>query len=136
MKSEMMSRGNFLYLGLPNFICMKKVVLFSLLAVVVTAFQFCHSSKKAQGSATVAKVSYASNVQPIIQGNCSPCHIAGQGRAKALNSYDAAKTNIDDILSRVKRNPEDKGFMPMRHPKLSGETIAVLENWKASGLAE
>ena len=113
---------------------MKKVVLFSLLALTVTAFQFCHSSKKAQNS--VAKVSYASNVQPIIQANCSPCHIAGQGRAKSLNSYDAAKTNIDDMLTRVKKNPDEKGFMPMRHPKLSDETIAVLENWKASGLAE
>ena len=113
---------------------MKKVVLFCSFAVVVTAFQFCHSTKQAQAS--VAKVSYASNVQPIIQNNCSPCHIAGQGRAKALNNYDAAKANIDEMLSRVKRNPEDKGFMPMRHPKLADSTIAVLENWKESGLAE
>ena len=113
---------------------MKKIAFVSLAVLLVTAFQFCHSTKQAQGAA--AKVSFASNVQPIIQGSCSPCHIAGQGRAKALNSYDAAKTNVDEIIARVKRNPEDKGFMPMRHPKLSDSTIAVFERWKETGLAE
>ncbi|GAA4739559.1 cytochrome c [Flavisolibacter ginsenosidimutans] len=113
---------------------MKKVILFSLFVLLVTAFQFCHSSKQAQGA--VAKVSYAANVQPIIQANCSPCHIAGQGRAKALNSYDAAKANIDDMLTRVNKNPGEKDFMPMRHPKLADTTIAVLARWKESGLAE
>lgn len=112
---------------------MKKIVLFVLVALV-TVFQFCSSSKKA-ASATAA-VTYTRNVQPIIQANCSPCHIPPQGRAKALNSYDAARANVDDILSRIKRNPEDKGFMPMRHPKLADSTIAVFEKWKGAGLAE
>jgi hypothetical protein len=113
---------------------MKKVVLFSLFAVVVTAFQFCHSTKSAQSAVT--RTSYASNVQPIIQANCSPCHIPPQGRAKALNTYDAAKANIDNILTRINRNPDEKGFMPMKHPKLPDSTIAVFARWKEAGLPE
>ena len=111
---------------------MKKIVLFAFVALV-TVFQFCSSSKKA---ASASKVTYANRVQPLIQANCSPCHIPPQGRAKALNTYDAAKANVDEILTRIKRNPEDKGFMPMRHPKLADSTIAVFEKWKETGLAE
>lgn len=113
---------------------MKKLILLSALALGVV-FQYCSSSKKAHGAA-VPKTSFAGNVQPIIQASCSPCHIAGQGRAKALNTYDGAKSSADEIIARIKRNPEDKGFMPMRHPKLSDSTIAVFDRWKESGFAE
>jgi nitrate/TMAO reductase-like tetraheme cytochrome c subunit len=112
---------------------MKKLVLFVLVALV-TVFQFCSSSKKAASESL--NVTYAKNVQPIIQANCSPCHIPPQGRAKALNSYDAAKTHADEIITRIKKNPEEKGFMPAKHPKLSDSTIAVFERWKESGLTE
>ena len=113
---------------------MKKLVLLSLL-VTGTLFQYCSSTKKAQ-SAAVSKVTYAANVQPVIQANCSPCHIPPQGRARPLNTFDAAKANIDETIVRIGRNPEDKGFMPMRHPKLSDSTINVFVKWKADGLAE
>ncbi len=116
---------------------MKKIVLFSVLGLAA-AFQYCSSPKKAQAAAAppVAKVTYAANVQPVIQSNCSPCHIPPQGRAKPLNTYDAAKTNVDEAITRMGRNPEDKGFMPMRHPKLSDSTISVFAKWKADGLME
>jgi hypothetical protein len=112
---------------------MKKIVLFALVAVI-TAFQFCSSSKKA--AAEASKVTFARNVQPIIQANCTPCHIPPQGRARALNNYDAARKNIDTILVAINKNPSDKGFMPMRHPKLPDSTIAVFARWKETGLAE
>ena len=113
---------------------MKKLILI-LLVLLIGVFQFCSSSKKAQG-ATMAKTTYATNVQPIIQASCSPCHIPPQGRAKPLNTYDAAKANADDIIARVGRNPEDKGFMPMKHPKLADSTISVFVKWKEGGLVE
>lgn len=112
---------------------MKKVVLF-LLVALGAVFQFCSSSKKAQGAA--AKVTYASNVQPIIQNSCSPCHIPPQGRATALHTFETAKAEADDIIARIQRNPGDKGFMPMRHPKLSDSTISVFVKWKEDGLLE
>ena len=112
---------------------MKKLILFVLVASV-TVFQFCSSSKKA--AAEPAKLTYAKNVHPVIQGSCSPCHIAGQGKAKALNNYAAAKEEINDILTAINKNPGEKGFMPMRHAKLPDSTIALFARWKETGLAE
>lgn len=113
---------------------MKKIVLFALLVASVAVFQFCSSSKKA--ASDTSKISYTRNVQPVIQANCSPCHIPPQGRARALNTFDAAKKNIDTILIAVNKNPEEKGFMPMRHPKLPDSTISIFARWKETGLAE
>lgn len=113
---------------------MKKIVLFSLIATG-TIFQFCSSTKKAQAPAP-AKVTYAANVQPVIQNNCSPCHIPPKGNKEALNTYDAAKAHIDESIKRIQLNPTDKGFMPFKHPKLADSTINVFVQWKADGLLE
>ncbi|MFN2440375.1 MAG: hypothetical protein ABR503_14325 [Chitinophagaceae bacterium] len=75
---------------------MKKIyLLFALIFIIL--FQFCTSTKKAQTSQPVAKISYHANVQPLIQSNCSPCHMPPQGNKKALNSYTAVKGEIDEI---------------------------------------
>jgi hypothetical protein len=114
---------------------MRKISVFLFLSVAVV-LSFCTSSKKAQTANTASKVTYVANVQPIISGNCSPCHIPPQGNKKAYNSYVAVKSDIDEILSRIQKNPGEKGFMPMRHPKLSDSTILVLMNWKKGGMLE
>jgi len=110
---------------------MKKILFFALFFATVAVFEFCTGSKKAQRSAP--KATYTANVQNIISGSCSPCHVGAGARQKKLDSYDAAKTNIDDIIRRIQLNPSDKGFMPFRHPKLSDSTIQVFINWREAG---
>ena len=112
---------------------MKKLFVF-LILVMVVFFQYCSSAKKAQKAKQVT--TYTTHVQPIIAATCSPCHIPPGGNKKALNTYETAKANIDDIISRIQKNPDERGFMPFRHPKLSQDTIQVFVNWKAEGLAE
>ncbi|ANE49647.1 hypothetical protein [Flavisolibacter tropicus] len=107
------------------------VVLFLSVAVVLS---FCTSSKKAQ--IAPVKMTYVANVQPIISGNCSPCHIPTQGNKTPYNTYQAVKTDIDEILTRIQKNPGERGFMPFKHAKLSDSTILVLTNWKKDGLLE
>src|SRR5215211_882476 len=109
---------------------MKKLIAF--MFFIAIAFQFCTSSKKAQKA--VPKINYADNVQPVIVGNCSPCHIPTKGNKEPLNTYQAAKTHIDDIIGRIQRNPDEKGFMPFKHPKLPDSTIQVFVRWKNDGL--
>ena len=113
---------------------MKKVLIPVMFLATVVIFEFCSSSKKAQAS--VPKISYASNVQSIVSTSCSPCHIGANARLKRLDSYDAVKANIDDIIHRIQLNPTDKGFMPARHPKLSDSTIQVFVKWKNDGMMQ
>jgi hypothetical protein len=112
---------------------MKKLTV-ALLLTGVFFFQFCSTSRKAQKE--VPKVTYASNVQPIISTQCTPCHIPPGGKVTALNTYAAATKEIDDIIRRIQLNPGEKGFMPMKHPKLPDSTIQVFVHWKADGLLE
>jgi hypothetical protein len=113
---------------------MKKVYV-TLLILSTLALQFCTSSKKAQVP-QAPLVTYVANVAPIVQTNCTPCHFPPGGNKAPLNSYATVKTNIDNIIDRIKKNPTDRGFMPFRHPKLSDSTIHVFEQWKTDGLLE
>lgn len=115
---------------------MKKLFVLSLLSTAFV-FQFCSSAKKAQSAAAAtAKVTYAAHVQPIVAGNCAPCHMPPKGNKEPLNSYETVKTHVEDIIVRIQKNPGEKGFMPMRHPKLSDSTIQTIVQWKADGLLE
>ena len=115
---------------------MKKLFVLSLVGTALV-FQFCTSAKKTQSAApATAKVTYATHVQPIVAGSCAPCHMPPQGNKEPLNSYETVKTHVDDIIARIQKNPGEKGFMPLRHPKLSDSTIQTIVQWKADGLLE
>jgi hypothetical protein len=113
---------------------MKKFFL-SLIMLSIFSFQFCATSKKAKLT-EVPKITYMAHIEPIITKSCSPCHIPGKGNKTPYNTYASVKEDIDEIISRVQRNPTDKGFMPMRHPKLSADTINTFVQWKADGFLE
>lgn len=113
---------------------MKKICL-SLVLLCAFVLQFCTASKNSKSN-KVAKITYMDNIQPIVSTSCAPCHIPPQGNKKAYNTYAAVKGDIDDILTRINRNPGEKGFMPMRHPKLSADTLNIFAKWKSDGLLE
>lgn len=112
---------------------MKKLCVLLLLAAPF-ALQFCSSSKNA--AKAIPKLTYATNVQPTLVANCSPCHFPPRGNKLPLDTYAAANKNIDDIIIRIQKNPMDKGFMPFKHPKMSDSTINVFVKWKSDGLLE
>jgi hypothetical protein len=114
---------------------MKKLFILLLLTAPFV-LQFCSSSKKTAMKTEPTKITYTANVKPLIQANCTPCHFPPNGRAHAYDNYTAVNTDIDKIIDRVNRNPTDRGFMPMRHPKLSDSAINVLVQWKKDGLLE
>ena len=116
-----------------------------LFIVLISFFQYCGSSKKAApGNATTttanspahSSLTYAVNIQPTIIANCSPCHIPPKGFKTALDTYNAARENIGNIISRIQMNPGDRGFMPFKHEKLSDSLIHIFVQWKADGLVE
>ena len=113
---------------------MKKFYVSSLIVMMAMFLSYCHTAKKA---AAAAPVTFETGIQPIIMSSCAPCHVPSKGGNKeALDNYANAKKDIDDIIRRVQLNPEERGFMPMRHPKLSDSTITVFKKWKDGGLTE
>jgi len=122
---------------------MKKIfILGVVIGGSVILFSNCHSGKKSMKetsttTTTATAVSYSSGLKSIVAANCSPCHIPEKGgNKKALDNYDALKTNINDVIRRIELNPTDMGFMPFKHSKLSDSTIAVFKQWRDAGMPE
>ncbi len=114
---------------------MRKLATSVLLLASVMLFQFCNHSKHMAASAPAA-VTYQHDVLPVVQASCGPCHVAGQGNKKPLDNYADAKSSADDIIKRIQMNPDERGFMPMRHPKMSDSAITAFVDWKKGGLLE
>ncbi|MEI9946513.1 MAG: cytochrome c [Chitinophagaceae bacterium] len=115
---------------------MRTYLLAAMLLLTAFIFSYCKSSNKA-GKTKMAKAHYTNSIQTLIVANCSPCHIPAKGGTKKpLDTYETAKTNIDNIIKRIELNPTDRGFMPSRKPKLSDSTINAFKQWKAAGLKE
>lgn len=80
------------------------------------------------------KVTYMSDVKPILINNCRPCHFPPDGNGEYLDEYDIVKDAIDDIIQRTKLKEEEEGFMPRKHSRLSDSTINVFIQWKRDSL--
>lgn len=116
---------------------MRKIYVSLFVITSVAVFSYCSSSKKAASSKTVVMKTTYADVAPILMANCTPCHFPDKGgRKKALDTYTASSTEINDILRRIQLAPGTRGFMPDRHAKLSDSTIAVIKKWQADGLTE
>ena len=122
---------------------MKKLSIFLMIGMVCF-FQYCSSPKKTATNTsttttttpTHVSLTYVPNIQPTLLANCSPCHFPPRGNKTALDTYAAAKENIGDIISRIRMNPDERGFMPFKHSKLSDSVINIFVKWQADGLLE
>ena len=122
---------------------MKKFLIpVGVISLSVIALAACHHKKPqteptANAATNPSAVSHAVSVKSIVASNCSPCHIPAQGgNKKALDTYDALKANINDVIRRIELNPTDMGFMPFKHAKLSDSTIAVFKQWRDAGMPQ
>ena len=116
---------------------MKKFFVVIGIAAAIITLANCNPAKKATASTSVAKTTFAADVNTIIQSRCTPCHIPAKGgNKKAYDTYAATKGDIDEIIRRIELNPGEKGYMPFKHPKLNDSTIAVFKKWQADGLLE
>lgn len=120
---------------------MKKIYVTLFVAAAAIAFTYCSSTKTAATaeSKPVApkKIVYQDNVAAIMETQCAPCHFPAKGgNKKPLDSYNGVSTQIDEVLRRIQLAPNERGFMPRQHAKLSDSTINVIKQWKADGLTE
>jgi hypothetical protein len=87
-------------------------------------------------SPPVPKVSYTTDISPILLGKCAPCHFPSQqGKKEPLDTYAAAKNQINEMIARAELPQEDIKFMPykLKKPALTPEEITALKNWARGG---
>ncbi|HMR91980.1 MAG TPA: hypothetical protein PKC69_06685 [Chitinophagaceae bacterium] len=112
---------------------MRKILFFAAAGAIATLLINCTASRKAGKAKPV--ITYASQVQPVLQASCAPCHFPDKGgRKKAYDNIEVVKQDIDEIIRRISLSPSEKGFMPFKNPKLSDSTIAIFRQWKEDGL--
>ncbi|MGQ0737767.1 MAG: hypothetical protein ACT4OJ_01790 [Bacteroidota bacterium] len=116
---------------------MKKIFVLTGMAAAVLVLTNCDPTKKV-AAAPVPKMTYETNLQTLIAGTCSPCHIPAKGgNKKAYDNYSNVKTDIDEIIRRIELNPGEKGFMPFKKTvKLSDSTINLFKQWRTDGVLE
>jgi len=113
----------------------------SLLIIVFSIILMnCRTSKKGVSEyiPVEKKVSYETDIKPIIAASCTPCHIPPQGRKEPLENYIHVKENISSILERVKLPQDNRKFMPPvnKKPALTTDEIAILEKWQQQNMPE
>lgn len=115
---------------------MKRIYTILVCALMVTAIS-CAKKTTAVSDTKKATVTYALNIQPLIESKCAPCHLPAKGGNKTdFSTYEAAKSYVDPMLERVQLAAGTKGFMPMKREALSAEEIALIKKWKEEGMAK
>jgi hypothetical protein len=103
----------------------------------VTLFAACSKKNSATRTPKVVPTTYITDITPLIQAKCNPCHLPSKGGFKAnFENYEGAKKYSTEMLTRVQLNPGDRGFMPFKHEKLSAEEIGIFKKWIEQGLLE
>lgn len=108
--------------------------------IATFAVQSCQSSqlKTSEANEKMGRtVSYATDIAPLFAQKCTPCHFPERGRKKLLNTHEAVKESIKDILYRVQLAPDAKDFMPFKQkkPALTSAEIKLLKDWVAQNMA-
>lgn len=95
--------------------------------------QQCKSSKNttSANSSTETQVSYEADILPLMQRSCTPCHFPENGKKIMLNTLQATRVNIDDIMVRIQLPSDSDKFMPFKSkkPALTQEEIATFKKW-------
>lgn len=72
-----------------------------------------------------ARHTWETDIQPIFEASCTPCHLAGGTAPVHLSTYDAWETHRESLTQRVLV----KGDMPPQGFELSAEDRKVIEDW-------
>jgi|WetSurMetagenome_2_1015567.scaffolds.fasta_scaffold674380_2 hypothetical protein len=79
----------------------------------------------AGGTTTVPPaVSYAQDIQPLLEKYCTSCHSSSGGQNPYLDTYTTAKNGAASSLAEVQN-----GGMPPGSAKMQPSEVALLEAW-------
>ena len=64
-------------------------------------------------------------------------HFPSKGGNKAnFETYASAAKFGAEMLVRIQKNPGERGYMPMRNPKLADTEVSLVKKWIDGGMAE
>jgi len=123
---------------------LRKSLLFSLLIIgALAAFSACTKDQSQPPSpfslANCDTLSFANDIQPIFQSNCTFSNCHGNGSASAGNNWEThasitttSSSSVEDLLKAIKHEP---GYtpMPFMGNQLPDSTIKKIECWILSG---
>ncbi|GAB4215303.1 MAG: hypothetical protein OHK0013_40780 [Sandaracinaceae bacterium] len=78
-----------------------------------------------------APATWVEDVEPVYATHCSDCHGAAGPSARRLDSREGWMREYDRILPAIR-----SGAMPLGRPRLSDETITLIETWAEAGFPE
>jgi len=112
-----------------------------LAAALLVVLQFCKPAQTATSDTSkkdvppVVLISYEKDIRPLMLERCTPCHFPEMGQKKMLNTYEAAKADVTEMVRRIKLNPTDPQFMPFRSkkPALTEQEIKLFSDWLSQG---
>jgi len=83
-------------------------------------------------------ISFSSQVQPMIQQNCSVsgCHNAPGPGKPALTNHSEISANASQIKNVISKNPGEPNFMPQGGQKLADSLIQQFNCWIDQGLQD
>ncbi len=80
------------------------------------------------GNIAVDSICYRRHIAPLLNSRCAPCHVGQSTAGVRIDSHDAAKARINDIIAQT-----ETGAMPQGGPALSHAQIDTLKAWKQNG---
>ena len=111
------------------------LIIFSALTLGVLTMNSCNKDKVPVDCATLGctdTVSFANQILPMIQNNCTGCHEPGNaGGGYSLSTYDEIVSNADAILNSM--NGAGMQLMPQGGPALADSLIQQFSCWKCQG---
>ena len=101
-------------------------------------FTNCSSTRKGKDYVDTKKLSYNTDVKPIIANSCTPCHMPPQGKKEPLENYEHVKENIGAIIERASLPQDNRKFMPPvnKKPALTEAQVAILVKWQQQNMRE
>jgi len=78
---------------------------------------------------------YLSDIQPLMETKCAPCHIPAKGGFKtSFDNYDSAAKYIEAMIVRVQLDSADPRYMPFRHKRaaITETELNAMKAWRDS----
>lgn len=120
----------------------KQLILLGVAAVLVSAIAILRFGSTGAASSTSTEISFANDVQPILESRCGKCHM-GEFVSEGLHmdTHGSLMAGSDNGPVIVPGNADRsllvqqlvKGKMPKRGPKLTPVQIQTVSDWIDAG---